>query len=63
MKKFEEKIEEIKANLSSCTGFFDGLVMMNNNPGTQNISKMFNDRMEEVFKELNELKESLKRSL
>ena len=63
MKNYENKIEDIKAKLSSCTGFFDGLVMICSNPGTQNISEMFNSQMEEVFKELDELKESLKRSL
>ena len=56
-----ETIEEIKRNLSSATGFFDGLAMMSMNPGASNISEQFHSRIEDTFKLLDSLESKLKK--
>ena len=58
-----KKIEEIKSKLSNCAGFFDGISMLCNNPGTINISNMFHSNLEEAFKLLNELHEDIQKKL
>ena len=60
MKKQLNLIEEIKKNISSAAGFFDGIAMMSMNPGIQNISQMFHGRIEEAMNQLVELEEIIK---
>ena len=60
MKKQLNLIEEIKKNISSATGFFDGVAMMSMNPGIQNISQMFHERIEEAMNQLLELENVIK---
>ena len=52
MKKIEDDLNEIRNELRSVTGLFDGLLMMSNNPGVDNISKMFHSNVKNIFDRL-----------
>jgi hypothetical protein len=58
---FQEKIDEIKKYLGSATGLFDGLTMICQNSGIENISKMFHENINSIFNLLDDIETKIQK--